>query len=345
METFRQIGREEVAAVQAAQQQIAQATRQGRDAEVALHQRAVADIRAAANQRRQALLDTARAIAAEEQGSARQRLAAQQQVHRLELEAQRQANRQRVQEVRASNQAVQQAGSGGAGAGVLAGALSVAGGLGIATSIAAVVTSLKSLATESVAAATRMQSLTAAFTLISGGAGKAQATLAFLRDESTRLGIDFVTSAESFKRFDAAARGTALEGQKAREIFTAISQAMRVIGGTSDQTKGALVALEQIISKGKVSSEELRGQLGEHLPGAFQIAARAMGVTTAQLGKMLETTDLLATDFIPRLATQLQKEFGPGVEAATQTAAATFAKLGMRCRRWATALGKGSSVS
>ena len=174
-----------------------------------------------------------------------------------------------------------------------------------------------------------------------GAPGKAQNTLAFLRSEATRIGVDFVTSAESFKRFDAAARGTALEGEKARTIFTAISQAMRVVGGTSDQTKGALVALEQIISKGKVSSEELRGQLGEHLPGAFQISARAMGVTTAQLGKMLETTDLLATDFIPRLAAQLQKEFGPGVEAAAQTAAATFARLGNEVQALGDKFGKG----
>ena len=235
------------------------------------------------------------------------------------LEALRQHGRQQVQEARDAARAAQQG---------ISSVLSVAGSLGIATSIAAVATALKNIAVESVATATRMQSLTAAFTLISGGAGKAQNTLAFLRDESTRLGIDFVTSAESFKRFDAAARGTALEGEKARAIFTAVSQAMRVVGGTADQTKGALIALEQIISKGKVSSEELRGQLREHLPGAFQISARAMGVTTAQLGKMLETTDLLATDFLPRLGAQLQKEFGPGLEAAAQTAAATFAKLG-----------------
>ena len=55
------------------------------------------------------------------------------------------------------------------------------------------------------------------------------------------------------------------------------------------ESEGAFKALEQMLSKGKVSAEELRGQLGERIPGAFQIAARAMGMTTSELDKFMSS--------------------------------------------------------
>ena len=68
-----------------------------------------------------------------------------------------------------------------------------------------------------------------------------------------------------------------MEGQAARNIFTAVAGAARVMGASADDARGIFTALEQIVSKGTVSAEELRGQLGERLPGAFQIAARRYG--------------------------------------------------------------------
>lgn len=72
--------------------------------------------------------------------------------------------------------------------------------------------------------------------------------------------------------------------------------------------------LAQMISKGTVQSEELKGQLGERLPSAFNLAAKAMGVNTQQLGKMLENGEVLATDLLPRLALELNKTFVPTEE-------------------------------
>ena len=56
-----------------------------------------------------------------------------------------------------------------------------------------------------------------------------------------------------------------------------------------------------MISKGKVQAEELRGQLGERLPSAFQLAAKAMGMTTAQLDKFMADGKLTAEDLLPKL--------------------------------------------
>lgn len=176
--------------------------------------------------------------------------------------------------------------------------------------------------------ATKSQSLTAAFTAIAGSAQEGQKQLEFIRGTADKLGFSFTTLAGSYKGLSAATRGTTLEGAATRDIFTAVATASRVLQLSTQDTGGILLALQQIISKGTVQSEELRGQIGERLPGAFSIAARAMGVTTQELGKLLEAGAVASNVFIPRFADQLQKEFAGGAEAASKTFAAATERLG-----------------
>ena len=85
----------------------------------------------------------------------------------------------------------------------------------------------------------------------------------------------------------------------------------------SDQdTEGALRAIEQMVSKGKVSSEELRQQLGERLPGAVLLASQAMGMSERDFNKLLETGKIMATDMLPKLAVTLRAKFGKAAEEA-----------------------------
>jgi tape measure domain-containing protein len=216
--------------------------------------------------------------------------------------------------------------------------LSIAGGVGIATSISAIVGQLKQFVSESVQLAIKMQSLTASFTAITGSSAGAQHALGFLRSIAVQTGTDFLTLAQSFKNFEAAARGTALEGTKAEGVFRAVTGAARVMGLSSADTGRALLALEQMVSKGTVSMEELRRQLGNALPGAFQIAARAMGTTTEGLQAMLKQ-GIESSDFVTRFGAQLQREFGPRLADAGQTAAATFGRLGNEVQAMATSVG------
>ncbi len=207
-------------------------------------------------------------------------------------------------------------------------AWSVAAGLGIATTIGGIISMLKDAATESVNLAVRFQSLQAGFTAVSGGALAAARDLAFVRTESTRMGTEFFTTAKSFRDFSAATRGTALEGEKTRQIFQTLTETSRVLGLSAAESHRLFVAFEQIMSKGKVSAEELRRQLGNVLPGAFEVAARSIGKTTSELDEMLRAGKLLSEDFLPKFVAQLQREFGGGVEQAMTSAAASFQRLG-----------------
>jgi lambda family phage tail tape measure protein len=69
--------------------------------------------------------------------------------------------------------------------------------------------------------------------------------------------------------------------------FRAMSEAIKATGGNAEQVDGALLALTQVFSKGKVSAEELN-QIAERLPGTFTLFAKAAGKTGPELQKALE---------------------------------------------------------
>lgn len=151
----------------------------------------------------------------------------------------------------------------------------------------------------------------------SGSASSAAREIAYLRDVTRSLGLDFNSTAEAYGKFAAATKGSGITAAQTKDVFEGISLAAAKLGLSADETQGALLALSQMASKGTVQAEELRGQLGERLPGALKIAAQAMGVTQAELGKMLETGQLLASDFLPKFGKVLKEEFAGSVTSLT----------------------------
>lgn len=112
-----------------------------------------------------------------------------------------------------------------------------------------------------------------------------------------------------------------------RDIFTGLSESIAVMGLSTENAEGAFTAFQQIASKGKLQAEELRGQLGERIPGAFGIAARAMNVTESELNKLLETGQVTSEEFLPKFARQLSTELSGGLATASTSLAATENRL------------------
>ena len=149
-----------------------------------------------------------------------------------------------------------------------------------------------------------------AMVLLKGSTEGAATEFEYVRELSRRLGLELFTTADAYTSLTAATKGTLLQGQATRDIFEAVSIAMSSLGKSSADTQGALLAISQIVSKGNVSLEELRGQLGERLPGAFQLAANAMGMSTSELDKFVSSGNLTAEVFLPKFAAELKKTFG-----------------------------------
>lgn len=143
----------------------------------------------------------------------------------------------------------------------------------------------------------------------SGTATQAASNMTFVASEARRMGLNLTDAADAFSRLTAASQGTALEGKAARDIFSAVAQATAALGMSAEDTSGVLNAIGQMMSKGKVQAEELRGQLGDRLPGAYNLAAKAMSMTTAEFTKQLEAGNVMASDFLPRFAKALDDTY------------------------------------
>lgn len=150
----------------------------------------------------------------------------------------------------------------------------------------------------------------------------------FLQQTANKYGLELNNLTTQFAKFAGATMGTQLQGEQSRKVFESVAVAASAMGLSVEQQQRAFLALEQIVSKGKVSAEELRGQLGDALPGAFTIAAKAMGVTTQEFDKMLAKGEVMAEDFLPKFAKELQKTFGPLALTQAQTFSAAMTRIG-----------------
>lgn len=182
----------------------------------------------------------------------------------------------------------------------------------IADGVGYLVNKVKELGVEFVTVNLESQRLTKALTQIYGSAAAAGQQFEFLRGVTDKSGISIRDVSDGFLRFSAAAQTSGVSLQTANGVFAEVSNAAGVLGLKGEQVTGVLEALGQIASKGTVSLEELRGQLGDRLPGAMAIAAKGLGVTQAELVKMVESGSVASNVFFPAFEKGLRETFGSG---------------------------------
>ena len=217
-------------------------------------------------------------------------------------------------------------------------ALSVAGGVGLATSIGAIVGQMTAFAASVVDVATRMQSLRASLAALGGGLGAGQQQFAQLFQTAQALGVAFEPLARGWRQLTAAATQANLPLEDQRRLLTAVSNEARRVGASNDELGRIITALAQTASKGVVSMEELRQQLGEALPTALAALARGMGYTTEQITKLVETGTLRFVPFalaFTRGLEEMQSASGKFADGAQQA----FNRLGNALIAFKDALG------
>ena len=81
------------------------------------------------------------------------------------------------------------------------------------------------------------------------------AEFAFISQEAVRLGISVSLAGKEYTKLAAAAKGTIIQGQGVKDIFTGISETARALNLSADDTAGAFRAITQIMSKGTVQAK------------------------------------------------------------------------------------------
>jgi len=156
-----------------------------------------------------------------------------------------------------------------------------------------------------------------ALKLVIGDTNEYKKSQEFLADTSQRLAIPQDVIVRQFTSLTASVKGAGKETADAEKVFKAIAAGIRGTGGSLEDMKAAMRATSQVFSKGKVSAEELRQQLGERLPGAFTLFADSMDKTPAELDKALEQGKVTLDDFM-KFAEKLFSTYGVNAEILAQ---------------------------
>ena len=151
-----------------------------------------------------------------------------------------------------------------------------------------------------------------------GGVEEGGKQLDFVRNISNQLGLEVLGAAKGYSSLASATKELNITQEQTQQIFSGVAHAAAAMHLSADDANGVFLALSQIAGKGKVSMEELRQQLGERLTPAMGIAAKSMGVTTAELEKMVES-GISAEDFLPRFGAALEEVFAGEAAANANT--------------------------
>lgn len=172
---------------------------------------------------------------------------------------------------------------------------------------------LSNLVSRFVDVARETNRVTTALKNVSGSMSQYADNQRFLLDMAKKYGLELNALTGNYAKFTAAASISNMSMEEQRKVFESVSRAATAFGMSAEDSNGIFLALSQMMSKGKISSEELRLQMGERLPVALQAMAKAAGTSVKGLDKLLKEGKLMSADVLPKFADALN-EMIPNVD-------------------------------
>lgn len=161
---------------------------------------------------------------------------------------------------------------------------------------------------------------------------KASEAETFIRGLADKTGLNISEGLSSYAKFAAGAQGS-MSQDETQQLFGNATAMSRLMGLSNDELNGILKAFEQMASKGKIQAEELRGQLGDRMAGAFKLFAEALGMTATELDAAMKNGKVLSADTLPKVA----KQMGLMIDKAggwAEVAKSTQTALGKLANNW-----------
>ena len=158
------------------------------------------------------------------------------------------------------------------------------------------------------------------------GQGEYAQQLAVVEKLSKQFAIPQEVITRQYTKLAASVTGAGGSFKDAEKAFVGIAAGVRGTGGSLQDLESSLIATAQVFSKGKVSAEELRQQIGERLPGAFTLFAKSLDMTPQELDKALEDGKVSLQDF-QKFSELLFDKYGKAAEAIVNSPAAAGERL------------------
>ena len=158
---------------------------------------------------------------------------------------------------------------------------------------------LAALAKQAIDSARSFDSLTRGMVAVTGSAEKAKREIAALREVAKLPGLGFKEAIQGSINLQAAG----LSADLARRALSAFGNALATVGKGKAELDGVNLALSQIVSKGKISAEEIN-QIAERVPQIRKITEAAFGTSNTEV---LQKRGISSTEFINKIVAELEK--------------------------------------
>ncbi|QXO06655.1 tape measure protein [Acinetobacter phage Effie] len=142
---------------------------------------------------------------------------------------------------------------------------------------------------------------------------KSKEAFDFVARAARAYGVELETLSKSYAKFRASASAT-LPTAAIDRLFLSVSAVASVLHMAPQSVDRMFTAFTQMASKGQIYSEELKQQLGEHLPGAVALAAQAMGVSVRQLMDDMKKGKVDIVKFFSNMPDVIMEKFGKAAE-------------------------------
>lgn len=173
----------------------------------------------------------------------------------------------------------------------------------------------------------KLQGFNAIMSVSTKSSAEAATSYTFLRKTADQLGVQFDALTGNYAKLVASIPDGTEKLNIANRAFLGVAMAARTLHATNQDTQLMFYAITQIASKGIVSMEELRRQLGEKLPGVMQIAAKALNTIPEDLEKAIRKGIVVSEKFLPIFGDALIRTFADSSEKASQSVSAAMNRL------------------
>lgn len=157
------------------------------------------------------------------------------------------------------------------------------------------------------------QQFMAAMYITTKSSEKSRQAFDFVARAARAYGVELETLSKSYAKFRASASAV-LPTAAIDRLFLSVSAVASVLHMAPQSVDRMFTAFTQMASKGQIYSEELKQQLGEHLPGAVALAAQAMGVSVRQLMEDMKKGKVDIVKFFSNMPDVIMEKFGKAAE-------------------------------
>lgn len=183
-------------------------------------------------------------------------------------------------------------------------------------------------------------------TAVTGSPQQGQEALGRLRADADYAGYDYRAAQMPFLRMIASGTTSGMKQEDVEKIFTNTAAYSRVMGLSQDDSTGVFRALEQMLSKGQVMSEELKSQLGDRMPGALSAMAKAVTgdeTKTAELMDKMQKGQVKTNDVLLKFSEELMRRANNNgaFDAARQSTGSAQNRFGNAFTRGVEAFARG----